>query len=406
MKRVPSILRRRRPAAEERSSLVQSAFGSAYAAPTLAGVAVTPHSALTLSAYFAAINVISRDVASMSLDVYKIRPDGGKEVDDSRPVQELLSVSPDGERNAARYRQMSMGHTLGHGNTYSEIQRTQGGEPYALHPLDPSTTHPARTKAGRLVYRIENGREIPSEDVLHVAGLSFDGITGYSPAALMREAIGLGKGAEQWGATVFGNGAIPRGVIKSKKTLSPEARRNMRQSWNEIHQGSRHAHNIAILEEDTEFLPINISAEDAQFLATRAFQVLEVARMFSIPPHKIGDYSQAHLANVEEANLDYFTTTLLGWLVAIEAEFNRKLLSAADRKSHVIAHNMASLLRGNSVARVQYYKALADMGVITPNDVARFESLNPIGPDGDKRLVPLNMTTLAQAGAPAPRQVQ
>jgi HK97 family phage portal protein len=370
---------------------------------TLAGVPVTPETALTLTAAFSCINVLATDSACLDLSAYRHRKDGGKELAADCPIHELLHTTPDGRTTAVNFRQALLGHTLGRGNGYARIYRRGNGWAYELRLLDPKTTRPIRLGNGTVAYSTDGGNEIiPADDVIHVAGLGFDGLQGYSPVHMARQAIALGLAAEAFGATFFGNGTRPSGFLKTARKLKPEAVANLRDSLGAIHQGPYNAHKLAVLEEGMEWVQTSVNPEDAQFLATRQFQVIEVCRMYRVPPHKVMDYSQAHLANVEESNLDYLMTSLLPWLVIQEAQFNLKLFTAAQRREFFVEHSMDTLLRGNMVAMAQYFKELFAMGVFSINDICRRLRLNPIGPDGDKRFVPLNMVTVDQAGKTPP----
>lgn len=394
----------------ELRSLPLLGAGAVPSAPVLSGTYITPQTALGLTAVYAAINVISRDIASLPLNVYRKLPGGGFEVDENHPVQPLLAVEPNDEVDAHRFRQTALGHTLGWGNGYAEIER-RSGFPVALHLLHPAHTIPKRTKGSqRLYYELENDQKLLPEDTLHFAGLGFDGIKGYCPVTICRQSLGVGVAAEQYGAGFFGNSAIPRGLLKVTKRLSEAALNNLRRSFNQVHQGSQSVAQVGILEEGMDWVATPpISPEDAQFLGTRQFTVVEIARLFGVPPHKIGDYSQAHLANVEESNLDYLNTTIVGWVCMLEAQLNLKLLTAADRRTHVIRHDLTALQRGNMTARIAYYTGLRNMGAINTDEIRARESLNPIGPakGGDLYLVQSQYTRLDQAGqqpepAPAP----
>ena len=155
---------------------------------------------------------------------------------------------------------------------------------------------------------------------------------------------------------------------------------NLRNSWNGYYQGPQNANSIGFLEEGMEWQTTQISPEDAEFLQTRQFGVLDVALIFGVPPHKLGDYSQSHLTNIEESNLNYIVTTLTYWAKVIESELNWKLLTRRDRKKWVILHDFTSLLRGNTVARTQYYQAMRNMGCFSADDILRLEGMNPLAP--------------------------
>jgi HK97 family phage portal protein len=411
-KRIPSIYQRHR-AIQRRGLAAQqgSSSGISLASSVLSGVMVTPQTALSMIAVFAAINVISRDTSSLPIGTYRRLPGGGKRPESDDVRTRLLHVTPDdGETNAAKWRQALMGHVLGWGNGYAEIVRDGDGLPSSLHLLHPGNTKPKRTEAGKLYYELDGGKKKPliPSNVIHIAGFGFDGLSGYCPILMGRQAIGLGIGAEEWGASLFGNGAVPKGYLKTAKRLSEVAARNLRESFERVHGGSKNANRIAVLEDGLDWVETQISPEAAQFLATRAFQVIEIARLYSVPPHKIGDYSQSHMANVEEANLDYLVTTLAGWLIAIEAELNLKLFTEEDRNQGLfLAHDMGALLRGNMAARAAFYQVLRNLGAITSDEIRSAEGMNPAGPEngGDLLLVQSQYTRLSEAGKIPPKAI-
>ena len=377
--------------------------GMSQSFQTIAGVRISPESALGITAVFSAISVIATDTASLPIGIYQRRADGGRDEVRSHPNFELLNVSPDDETTAMRWRQALMGHTLGWGNGTAEIEFDGKGYPAKLHMLHANTRAERDLENPALFYRLPNGVKLPPRKVLHVAGLGYDGVNGYSPVALARQALGLTLAAETFGSSLFGNGAIPRGILKYPRAFKEAQLKNLRESLERIYRGAHNGNRLMLLEEGVDFQPSQINPDDAQFLATRAFQILEIARMFRVPPHKIGDYSQAHLANVEESNLDYMMTTLLPWCEQIEQAINFRLFTKEERAKGLFAeHNLMAFLRGNMVARAEFYTKLRDLGVLTPNQICRFENLNPIGAEGDIRLVPLNMTSLKNAGKPSP----
>lgn len=384
-------------------------WGSAFlplGLTTGSGTQVTPLTALSLTAAYCAINAISTDIASLPLEVYRRRKDGSRDSQPDHPVAVLFRDSPDGETTSMRWRQAAMGHVLGWGNGYAEVTFRKG-EPTGLYILDPRQTEPARRPQDQRLYYQSGSDQIPTYRVLHFAGLGFDGLKGYSPVKLAKEAIGLGLATERFGATFFGNATQPRGVLKTPQKMTPDGMTRLRSDWEALHRGPENAHRIAVLEQGMEWQSITIPPEDAQFLETRKFQVSEIARLYRIPPHKLGDYSQMQLASagVEAANLDYMTTTLMPWCEAMEQEINRKLFTREERDAgFFVEHKMAAFLRGDMASRADYYTKLRDLGVFSPNDIRRLENLNPI-PDGDVYLVPMNMQTLEQAAQepePAP----
>lgn len=382
-------------------------LGSGGLSPVLSGVVVTPQSALTLTAFYSGVNVISTDVAKLPFGLYRTLRGGGIKLASKDPRHRLLRVRPNPEMNAMRYWQAVMGHALGWGGHFSEIVRDGDGMPRELWPLHPGTTKPFRDKTTKALYYqdINTGKRWLPENILHIAGLGFDGISGYSPATQGRQAIGLGIGAERFGASLFGNGAVPNGILKTAKTLSETAVKRLRESINIVHRGSENANQFLVLEEGLEWIQTQISPEAAQFLLTRQFQVLEIARLLNLPPHKVGDWSQAHLAGVEEGNLDYATNTLTGWLEAIEAECNHKLLFEDELDRLFCQHDMSALLRGNMAARASYFKELKLIGVVNADTVAAAEGLPIPGPDNGGNLYTIQSQNIPaqNAGKPQPK---
>ena len=371
------------------------------------GIAVNPRSALGLPAAFAAINVIATDVSCLPLRIYRRLEGGGRVESREHPLWDALTVSLDAEVPSMRTRQALMGHTLGWGNGYLEIGYTRGGRAARLYPLTPGQAFADVTPISKkLYYQVEGESWSPSR-IFHLAGFGFDGVQGYSPIALCRQAVGLGIAAETYGAGFFGGGSKPGGVIQVPGSLgrtqeeAEEAMERIRSGWEKIHQGSENSARVAVLEGGSVYQAITIDPKDAQFLETRQFQVLEICRLYRVPPNKLMDLSQAHLANLEFSNLDYMQTTLMPWCEAWEQEANLKLLTAAERsQGYYIEHNMNAYLRGDTKARAEYYQRMRDLGALSPDEIRQLENLNPIGRDrgGDKYLVPLNMTTLEAAG--------
>lgn len=358
---------------------------------------VSPRSALSLAAYFAAINVLSTDLACLPMKVYRRRKAGGRDEVRDHPLVELLTVSPDGETIPMRWRQAMIGNMLGWGNGYSEIIFS-GGEVSALYLLDPGAGPDRRDRDGQLYYRLADATTRPPYQILHIAGLGSDGLTGYSVARMARLAIELGLSAEAFGATFFANGLHTRGVFSTPHKLGSDAIETFRNSVNAYHAGPSNAHRFMVLEQGMAWTQTSISPDDAQFLATREFQVLEIARLFRLPPQKLGDYSQSHLANLEESNLDYKTTTLMPWCVSMEQEFNRKLFTPAERrKGFYLRHDMRAFQRGNEESRSSFYQTMFGLGVFTPNIIAELEDMNPIGDVGDERFLSVQAVPFKQA---------
>lgn len=355
----------------------------------------TPQNVLTIAAAYAAIYAISSDTAILPFKCFQRTPRGRREAPEKNAT-ELLNVSPDGETTAIRFRQALMGHAVSRGNSYAEIRFRGDGQPGALHLLPPSVKPQRHPANGKLYYDLGDGKTLPPSRVLHLAGLGGDGLTGYSPIGLCKRTFDLTISAEQYGVGYWKNGSRPGGVITYPGEVTPAMRDNLVASWERMHRGAENASKVAVLEEGAAYHAITIPPEEAQFLETRKFQIIDIARIFRVPPHKIADYSQMQLASagVEAANIDYVTTTLMVWCSQLEAEANRKLLTPEDRANGYYFKHMANaLLRGAMAQRAEFYSKLFAMGVLSPNEIRELEEMNPVD-GGDNHFVPLNMDSL------------
>lgn len=392
-------------------------LGSGYvpAAPVLSGTFVTPETALGVAAIYAAVNCISTDCASMPAHVFERRGDGGRNIvtgGDFRDLDSLISEEPNDDMDAFRWRQTSMEHVLTRGNGMNEIVRDRKGFPREIHLLHPAKTKIMRTEVpqgssqrGRLYYQLENEKNLAAENCLHFAGMGFNGVQGFCPIVVCRQTIGTSIARDQHSAAFFGNNARPSGWIRMLKRLSEAAQNNWRKTFNQIHQGSQSAHQIGFLEEGMEWVQSNFSPQDSQLILTAEFQVKDIARIWRLPPHKIGDYSESHISSVEEANLDYETTTLYGWVVMQEAALNRLLLTRDQRRRYVICIDMSALLRGNVEARMKRIETMRNCGAWSVDEIRLSEGYNPIGPEmgGDKRLVQMQYMPLEMLGKAPPK---
>jgi HK97 family phage portal protein len=393
------------PAKYERERETRSASGweSWVPAPALSGVQVSPETALSLTAVYACVNVIAANVASLPFLVYKRGKDGGRAPDYDHAVYDLISVEPNEEVGPFDFRQALVGQAVLHGNGYAEIERDEAGNPVGLHQLDTTLTEAMRTPEGKLYYRSGNSREgrpseqitLLPENVLHIKGLSPNGVVGYSPITIARESVGGFLAAEKTGAAAFGNSSLPTGFIEAPGEVGDDARKNFRESWQRIHQGPYNASRVAILEDGWKFVPFKMSLADLQYLEMRRFAPQEVARLFGVPPHKIGDLSDATYSNIEQQNLDFAIGTLRLWCERVEGEINRKLFFRKERKKWYAQHNMNALMRGDSQAISDSLTKLFAMGGVSVNDVCREAGYNPIGVLGDTRYVAANLVKLA-----------
>jgi HK97 family phage portal protein len=375
--------------------------GGLVSTPVLSAILVTPQTSLNFTSVFAAVNTIATDLASLPFGTYRRIDENARARAPEVMADRILALRPNDECNSFRFRQALMGHVLLWGNGFAEVVRDGRGQPRELWLLNPAFVQPKRDDSGNLYYLLnDNQKKLAPENVIHIAGLGFDGLVGHSAIHQCRQAIGLGIASEEFGASFFGNGATPHGVVVHPRKLTTTARQNIRESYYQVHQTTKNAHHLMVLDEGMEWKPTTMPLEDAQFLATRAFQNLEIARIFRIPPHKLGDYSQAHMTNVEEANRNYVETTLAGWALAIEAEFDNKLLFEQEREDRIFFHhNFFRLERGNTQSRTAYYQVMRNLGAFSADDIRVSEGLNPIGPEkgGDLYLVQAQYRPLKEA---------
>jgi HK97 family phage portal protein len=383
-------------------------FGSG---PVASGVSVTESTALMFSAWWQAVRVISQDVASLPLILYRRLPDGGKERYVGHPLYELLHDAPNEETSSIVFRETLMAHVLTWGNGFAEIRRDRGGRPRALWPLTPDRVHVERRRDGQIIYRVSNpdGTQVllGPDDVLHVPGLSYDGLIGYSPVQKARESIGMALAMEQFGSRYFGAGSHAGGVLQHPGRISPAATENIRQSFERRHEGVGRSHRVVVLEEGMTWHQTSIPNDTAQFLQSRKHQVTEVARWFNLPPHKLGDLERATFSNIEQQSIDYVVGTLRPWLVRWEQEILRKLISPLERRTQFAEHLIDGLLRGDAQSRAQALQVQFMNGALTIDEWRAIENRNPVAAGaGAEHFVPVNLVPLTKAlTPPAPPDV-
>ncbi len=372
-------------------------FGGMLRRP-IAGVPVTIDSALTHSPVWACVRLISEHIAMMPHRVFVT--DGEKRaVAGDHGADRLLYRQANPETNAFDFKQALVASALLQGNGLAEIETLRNGDPGALWMIDWERVNPTRMNNGELVHEISNGGAantwLKPSQVLHLKGFSLDGVVGLSVIAFARQAISLGLAMEHFGAAFFGNGAVPGGVIEwadgavTPDEWSPSAAKNLKNTWKKEHRGAGNNGGIAVLEPGQRFKTVSIPPEDAQFLESRKFSVVEQARWYGVPPHKIGELERSTNNNIEAQNIEYVTDCLMRWAVRLEQEVNAKLL----RGNYYNKINFSSLLRGDLQTRQEYYKTMMDRGVYSINDVLALEDRNPVE-GGDLRLVQMNMVSL------------
>ena len=365
-----------------------SASGSwTYTGISTTGQNVNQASSMTYSAVWAAVRAISEGVASLPLQVFRRGHDGSRSKANDHPLYRILHDQPNPEMSALTFRETLMGHALVWGNGYAEIVRDKNsGRVQQLWPLDPSLVEPVRDENGELYYKYGQIIFLPAE-ILHIKGLSFDGVKGYSVIAQAKNSIGLGMAVEEFGSTFFGQGGKPAGVISVPGKLNSEAIQNMRKSWEDMHATVKNAHRVAILQNGVTYQTIGTPPDDAQWIASRSFQLQEVARWFKIPASKIGAGAGTY-SSLEQDNLAFLQETLRPWLIRWEQEINFKLISSLDQL--YAEHNQDALLRGDTAGRSAFYASALSWGWLSRNDVRALENLPPFE-GGDAYMIPKNM---------------
>lgn len=379
-------------------------WGSPYSfffGTSTSGKAVNERTALQTTAVYACVRILAETIASLPLHTYRYTANGKEKAAD-HPLYYLLHSEPNPEMTSFVFRETLMGHLLLWGNAYAQIIRDGRGKVVALYPLLPNNMVVNRTDQGILYYQYQKDGQsyfLRSSEVLHIPGLGFDGLIGYSPIAMAKNAIGMAIATEEYGAKFFANGANPGGVLEHPGVVKDPAR--VRDSWNAVYQGSGNAHRIAVIEEGMKFQPIGIPPEQAQFLETRKFQINEIARIFRIPPHMIGDLEKSSFSNIEQQSLEFVMYTLDPWVLRWEQALQRALFSDSEKQRYFVKFNVDGLLRGDYQSRMNGYAVGRQNGWLSSNDIRELENLNRIPAElgGDLYLVNGNMTKLADAGA-------
>lgn len=392
-----SLLERRVHPANPDDFLI-NLFGGGESA---SGRSVSDTTALQSTAVLACVRVLSETIASLPLIMYRRLP-RGKQRDPGHPLHRVLHDSPNPELTSFEFREAMMGWLGIRGNAYASIVWNGAGDVAELWPLPATLVRVERMDNGKLIYFVQtrDAGEVPvrQADMLHIRALSSEGVLGYSPITMAREAIGLSLAAEEYGGRFFSNNAAPRGFLETPHKLGDDGRKRLREGWEAAHGGLEKSHRVAVLEEGMKWAAVGLSQEDAQFIQTRKFQVTEIARVYRMPPHMIGDLERATFSNVEQQAIDFVVHTIRPWLVRWEQAYHRALFTERDRGSHFAEHLVDGLLRGDAAARHATYALGRTWGYYSANDVRALENRNPIE-GGDVYLVPMNMV-------PAPRAAQ
>jgi HK97 family phage portal protein len=379
-----------------------------FFAPSSSGKQVTEKNAMQSAAVYACVRVIAETVASLPLHLYR-HVEEGKRRDTLHPLYFLLHDSPNPEMTSFIFRETLMTHLLLWGNAYAQIVRNGHGEIIGLYPLMPDKMQVSRAETDELIYLYQSGMKniaFRREEILHIPGLGFDGLLGYSPIAMARNAIGMSMATEEFGASFFQNGAAPGGILEHPGILKDPSK--VRESWNELFKGSGNANKVAVLEEGMTYKQIGIPPNEAQFLETRKYQTEEICRIYRVPPHLVADLDKATFSNIEHQSISFVVHTIRPWLVRLEQAMNKALLYPAERQRYFIEFNVDGLLRGDYESRMRGYATARQNGWMSANDIRRLENMNLIPKEegGDLYLINGNMTKLEDAGIFSGKEVK
>ena len=380
-------------------------FLSFFFGNSVSGKRVNERTAMQITAVYACIRILAESVAQLPLHLYKYNSTGGKERATEHSLYKLLHDEPNPEMTSFVFRETLMTHLLLYGNAYAQIIRNGKGEVLALYPLMANRMTVDRNEKGELYYKYQHSQDeantmkgstvtLKPRDVFHIVGLSADGIVGYSPIAMAKNAIGMSIACEEYGSKFFNNGAVPGGVLEHPDQLkNPE---KVRESWTNTFGGSQNAGKVAVLEEGMKYHPISIPNNEAQFLETRKFQINEIARIFRIPPHMIGDLEKSSFSNIEQQSLEFVKYTLEPWVARWEQAIVRSLLNENEKKDYFVKFNLEGLLRGDYQSRMEGYAVGRQNGWMSANDIRQLENLDQISEEegGNAYLVNGNMIPL------------
>lgn len=374
----------------------------------LAGVSVTHDSALTLATLFACVARISQDLAGLPWHAH--RKDGDRRLPDP-VVDALLNRHANEEMGARTLRETLIAHALTWGNGYAEIRRNGRGQAVEMWLITPDRVNPKRDAAGQLYYEVSPATgvnyaggamvEIPARDMFHVRGLGWDGVRGYSVVWMAARSLGINLALDEMAASYFKNNGAAPVAVEMPQRLGSEGIKRFLQEFRERFGGPRNAGTPLVLDSGAKLHKLGIPANEAQFLESRQFQVEEICRWFGVPPHMVQHLLRATFSNIEHQSQDYVRAALLPWCRRLEEEADRKLLFGYSATYTKVA--LQGLLRGDTAARAAFYREMRAMGVLSVNEIRALEDMDPIGPEGDVRVMQAQYVPIGTLGeAPEP----
>lgn len=348
--------------------------------PTSSGVNVTETVALGIPAVYACIRVLAESIASLPLITYERLKNGDKERARDFSLYSLLHDRPNPLMTSFEFRELLMGHLCLRGNAYAWIER-DNGEVVAIWPLHPDRVT-VEVEDRELIYKYQNPdgpeKTYRMDEILHIRGLSSDGIIGYSPLALLRDSFGHAKAIADYSANYFKNDASPGGILSTPHSLSPTAAANLKQSWSAGYQGSGNKHKVAVLDNDLKWQSVGVSPQDSQLIESQKFSVVEIARACRVPLNLVMDYERSTYSNVTEQNRSFLTHTLQPWLERIEQALAKSLLTESEKGKYFMEHLTHNFLRANTKERYEAYKVALEARFMTVDEIRRLENMNSI----------------------------
>ena len=372
------------------------------------GERVDEKSAMQIATVYACVRLLAESVASLPLHLYRVTNDeGGKEKARDHPLYKILYRQANPEMTSFSFREVMMTHLLLWGNAYAQIVRDGKNGVLGLYPLLPENVEIDRDDSGNLYYIYhaytdevpgENNKDIvfKREEILHIPGLGFNGLVGFSPIAMMKNALGTTLAVERYGSSFFRNGAQPSGVLEHTGVLKNPDR--IRQNWSDVYGGANNAHKVAVLEEGMSYKPISLPPEDSQFLSTREFDVEEICRIFRVPPHLVQDLKRSTFNNIEHQGISFVQYTLMPWLERFEQAIIKDVLVDTEQDEYFPKFNVDGLLRGDYKSRMEGYAVGFSNGFLSPNDIRKLENMDPI-PNGDVYVANGSYVLLKDIGA-------
>jgi HK97 family phage portal protein len=365
---------------------------------TTAGVTISPESSLQCSAVLCCVRVLSESIASMPFNLYRRLPGGGKEIAEDQPLQEVLAYQPNDWMTSFEWREWMMSQLLLWGNAYSLIKPGRRGAVDQLIPLHASRMKIVRLENGRLQYQYTEPmqaepKKYRQDQIFHLRWLSSDGVTGYIPISLAKDAIALARATELHSSAFFGNGAQTGTYIETDQPFKPDALRNFKSQWDDAHRGPTKAFSTVVMPFGFHKKNDPVNNQHAELIATRRYAVEEISRGYRVPLHLLGDLSNVRYNSVEQSAIDFATFSLIPHCRRWQFAVRRDLI--ADSANYFVEFDMSALMAGDYQARSQFLREMFNMGCLSVDEIRGQIGYNPL-PDGlgDKRFVQVNMQLL------------